>query len=515
MSGSLGAYPALMAGQGIQRQNSLMADPGQYLNWLNTANQLKLFPLEQQRMELGNQAIQLQMMGQQLEQNLVRQNAAIGLIQPLLMGEDGKPTKGISTQDVSRALADAVKTVPGWTAQDSAALMSTLPTGPNGQEDPVANRKWALQHWASLEMQRGHSQQALEMLGMRPGQVDTGQGIQGVGVSGPLTQSPGAITQQGGAVQTYPSRAQLMGQVGRPVTAEEAQTLGVPVGTIITETMAQRLQQQGAGNLAGPAGGGSAPASAPQPPPAPPVQQAPGASAPTQPPPAPQAQQTQGPKPVVSALAPGTSENMVASAGSVHEANVRAKNFATDMFPLNNALEDLDKAPTGKGSEAIHHFSSLLQTYSPEWLQRSLAFISPVMTPEQTTAYDLAKKYLTQGQLGAPGATRSNEGLSTAGAASPSVEITPEAAKLVLKGMIGLRRMEQAGTMAFNQSGLPPAAGDKFFANFATQADPRAYMFDKMTPQQRQQAITSIKDPAKRQAFMAQVQNAEQMGLFK
>src|SRR6478609_12145696 len=123
MSGSV-EYPALLAGQGVQRQNSLTADPGQYLNWLNTANQLKLFPLEQERLGLANQQLHLQNMGQQLEQNLVRQNAAIGLIQPLLMGDDGKPTKGISTQDVSRALADAVKTVPGWTAQDSAALMS-------------------------------------------------------------------------------------------------------------------------------------------------------------------------------------------------------------------------------------------------------------------------------------------------------------------------------------------------------------------------------------------------------
>ena len=495
MSGSV-AYPALLAGQGVQRNNTLMADPGQYLNWLNTANQLKLFPLEQERMGLVNQQLQLQNMGQQLEQNLVRQNAAVGLIQPLLMGDDGKPTKGISTQDVSRALADAVKTVPGWTAQDSAALMSTLPTGPNGQEDPAANRKWALSHWASLEMQRGHSQQALEMLGMRPGQVDTGQGIQGVGVSGPLTQSPGAISQQGAPVNTYPSRSQLIGQV-QWQDENGVQHYG---------TQAEYAAARGMGHALGPAVPVQ-PGSAPQ------GTQAPAAGAPVaQPPAAPQktAQLTDTAGPM-----PGTTENMVQSAAGVHEANARAKSFATDMFPLNNALEDLDKAPTGKGSEAIHHFSSLLQTYSPEWLQRSLAFVSPLMTPEQTTAYDLAKKYLTQGQLGAPGATRSNEGLSTAGAASPSVEITPEAAKLVLKGMIGLRRMEQAGTMAFNQSGLPPAAGDKFFANFATQADPRAYMFDKMTPQGRQQAIASIKDPAKRQAFMAQVQNAEQMGLFK
>jgi hypothetical protein len=210
---------------------------------------------------------------------------------------------------------------------------------------------------------------------------------------------------------------------------------------------------------------------------------------------------------------PGQAENAVQSAGAAHEANARAKTFASDMWPLEQGLQELDAAPTGKGSEAAHHISSLLQTYGPGWIQRALSFVSPVMTPEEVSAYDVAKKYLTQVQLGGPGATRSNEGLSTAGAASPSVEITPAAARLVLKGMIGLRRMEQEGTLEFNQSGLAPDAYDKFQTKFATSADPRAYMFDKFTPQQRQQIISGL-SPAKRQAFIAQVERAEKNGIL-
>ena len=55
---------------------------------------------------------------------------------------------------------------------------------------------------------------------------------------------------------------------------------------------------------------------------------------------------------------------------------------------------------------------------------------------------------------------------------------------------------------------------DKFQTKFATSADPRAYMFDQMTPAERQQTLSSFKDSGKRQAFISQVQRAEKNGVL-
>jgi hypothetical protein len=212
---------------------------------------------------------------------------------------------------------------------------------------------------------------------------------------------------------------------------------------------------------------------------------------------------------------PGTPEAETASAMSAHGANVRAASFATDMFPLTQAQKALATAPTGKGSEAVHDVSSYINTFAPTALQKALSFISPAMTSDQVAAYDEAKKYLTQGQLGQSGANRSDAGLTTAGAASPSTTISKEAAQLVLRGMIGLRRMEQDGTVQFNASGQPPAAYDQFMTKFSTTADPRVYTFDQMTPAERNQTMTALaKTPAKQAAFVAAVEQAEKNGIM-
>ena len=136
------------------------------------------------------------------------------------------------------------------------------------------------------------------------------------------------------------------------------------------------------------------------------------------------------------------------------------------------------------------------------------------MTPEQVKAYDEANKYLTQGQLGAPGATRSNEGAAIAGAATPSVTVSKEAAQEVLRGMIALRRMEQAGTLAWQQSGAPPNQYGTFMSSYATKADPRVFMFDQLTPEQRQKLQTDLTKQGKWNQFAGQVYAAERSGVL-
>ena len=327
--------------------------------------------------------------------------------------------------------------------------------------------------------------------------VSTGQGQFGTTLAPRGAPNAGQLTPAGIQAPEFPATSTNMQQVTwidasgvqhQGTAAQRAIALGIPAGSLgPSGQQAGGAQPGAAGGLGGVVGTGGP--VGPQNPPR--LGQNPAGS-------------TAGPM-------PGTPEALGASAMSSHVANERAATFASDMFPLTQAQTALAAAPTGKGSQAVHDVSSYINTFQPAVVQKALNFatLGISMTPDQVAAYDEAKKYLTQGQLGQTGAARSDQGLSTAGAASPSTTISKEAAQLVLQGMIGLRRMEQEGTLEFNNSGLPPAGYDHFMTQFSTRADPRVYTFDQMTPQQRAQALAKGGP-----AFQAAVQRAEQNGIL-
>jgi hypothetical protein len=217
---------------------------------------------------------------------------------------------------------------------------------------------------------------------------------------------------------------------------------------------------------------------------------------------------------------PGFEDTTKAAAAQQVAMTARAQGFANDMFPLLKANEQLKLAPTGPGTEAGYEMSGLLQSRTPEWFQRAAAYASHLipgvpnlMTPEETTAYSEANKYLTAAQLAVPGATRSNEGGATASAASPSVHIPKPAAQAVLQSMIGLRRMEQDQVMQWQQSGLPVQALPGFVSKFQTTADPRVYVWDQLSKQQQSKTLESM-SPAQRKTFMDQITRADNHGIY-
>jgi len=219
------------------------------------------------------------------------------------------------------------------------------------------------------------------------------------------------------------------------------------------------------------------------------------------------------PPPVAAANPPGFEDLIKAQVARQNAMNDRAQNYASDMFPLLKAKQELGIAPTGHGSEAAYNISSLMRTYTPEWAQKALSTFTPVMTPEQTDAYAQANKYLTMAQLGVQGAGRSDAGLSTAGQASPSVTIPNAAAKIVVDNMIGLRRMEHDQALQWQQSGLPIQALQGFVTGFQTKVDPRVYIWDQYTPEQRSKIASKMK-PAQYRSFMQQVDAADRRGIY-
>lgn len=479
MSGTGGVDDSipLRAGQGVQQQNPLQTI-GQFAGIQNAINQNKLFPLVQQQMQLANQRSGVGLQSDQ--SSLIQQQRQLGYasLAPLLA------KKGpLTLDDVTSGLAGFEKS-GGVSAPVLNELQHIQLTG-NPTVDDANFRAHILANTQAPAAATG---------AVTPANVtfDTGTGVVGGTQGARGLPGQGELTVQGGQVDQYPSRTTQL----QPVSWKDAN------GVEHQGTMAEWAHAHDADSSIGPA----TPSAAPAKPAAIPGN---GAYVPRGA--ASDAKPSGGP---IQGPSPGTAENLAASAISAHNANVRASTFASDIFPLQQAQTALANAPTGKGSQIAHDASAYIGTFGGPALQKALSFISPVMTPDQQAAYDEAKKYLTQGQLGVPGATRSNEGQSAAGAASPSTEISPAAAKLVLKGMIGLRRMEQDATLSFNKSGFPPSAYDKFQTEFATKADPRAYTFDQMTPAERQQTMSSFKDPAKRQAFIAQVQRAEQNGVL-
>lgn len=433
---------------------------GQFAGVQNALNQNRLFPGQQQ---LQQQAVQSGAVGLAQKTN----QAAYQAITPLLALPQGEITHSALTSALGSAEGNLGIPTHGVLSD----IMSTAPSGDGPEFD---------QKIRSMIVGRAMTSPESSVAGVTgtPSVMGNGQVNQPGVVAGPGASGFGGFRPTGGGVQQFPSTGQLMG----PVQWQDAS------GTTHYGTAAGYATARGIpGAALGPAV--AVPAAAPA------------------------APMGNGHYPVplsnTTGPAPGTPETSLAQVPGAQATADRVAHYQSDMFPLMQAQKALANAPTGLGSEAAHTASSYLNTFAPPVLQRALSFVSPIMTPEETSAYDEAKKYLTQGQLGTPGATRSNEGLNTAGAASPSTQITKEAAQLVLKGMVALRRMEQDEGQSWLASGLPVSQFNQFRANFQKQADPRVYTFDQMTPTQRQQTVTSIKDPTKRAAFIAAVQRAE------
>ena len=191
----------------------------------------------------------------------------------------------------------------------------------------------------------------------------------------------------------------------------------------------------------------------------------------------------------------------------------RVAGFKADMYPLESAYTELGNARSGRGLELIHNLSSRFNTLGPAGLQRFMGAWSPLMTPEEVSAYDQANKFFAQMSQRSEGAARSDLGLTQANTANPSMAISNQAARILTQGAIGMRRMEQDEGQGFLNSGQPVAELNKYRAQFQKDVDPRVYTFDMMAPGQRAKLLTGM-DPARRSAFVAAVQRAEANGVL-
>ncbi len=160
------------------------------------------------------------------------------------------------------------------------------------------------------------------------------------------------------------------------------------------------------------------------------------------------------------------------------------------MQPIEGVITALSGADTGKGSEILNSIRGSVQDIAPSFLQRMMP--AGVMDTERRKAFDEAMKYSTQMQLAAPGGSRSNEGSATAGAATPGTHIGNAAALELARAALAQRRLEQVGTLLFNQSGKGAGQYDKHVGSWATSVDPMGLVVDKMSQEQRAAYVRSI-----------------------
>jgi hypothetical protein len=528
MTGGIDSSIPLQAGKGVQQPNPLQMI-GEFAQAKNALNNLQLFSGQQQ---LQQQAIQ----GGQVNLANLQNASAYRAMTPLLAGGP------ITHDSLTTALGSIESNLGLPTHQIINDVLATGGGGDGPQFDAKVRALIASRSQTSPES-------AVAMATPRQGMVDYGPGIQPVNIAPPGSPNVGQVTPVGGAftkgvgpqyvqtgagnvptnngqptgpvipnapspgdqnqlVQTWnPNTKQfdytprlnvapMVNGVGQPVAGGAAPVPGLPQNGRIQPPQANVAPM---GNGAGQPVGGSA---------------APGPGMPTngrsQPPQAPAM------PPANAAASPPLGTQQEAEAAAVHAgaARERANNYQSTIFPIEGALTSLQGADTGKGGEVLNTIRSYLGDTPLKYVSDFVP--STFSDQDKRTLYDEAQKYTTGMAIGGPGGSRSDAGNQASAAANPNVHISNAAAVAVTKSILAQRRMDQTGTLAFNNSGLPANQYDQFMNSWNTQQDPRAYAIDKMDPTDRANMAQSLggKNTAAYQRFKGSVQAAIDAGVI-
>lgn len=185
--------------------------------------------------------------------------------------------------------------------------------------------------------------------------------------------------------------------------------------------------------------------------------------------------------------------------------NVAGSN--TRIFQTQKALDLLAQTATGRGTETRNDVLGYLSAFP------GVKSLMPQSAIDSVHSYDELNKYLTQ----AASATAQQFGqgtdtkLATALSSNASTHINNLAAKDVLRANLGLEKTQQAQMASFEASGLPEKDYSSFAAKWATNNDPRAFIADKLSDQERQAMIKSMSD-AEKKTFVGTLRRAVKGG---
>lgn len=454
----------LRAGQGAQQANPLQ-QIGQFAGIQNALNEAKLFPGRLQQQGIATQ-------GQQLGLAKAQNSAAYQAGLPIVANPN------FTLDDLTGAMGSAEKNM-GIPTHQVVTDIASLPQAPNTPEWRQAVKQVM---FSRAQVDPGAAASILapsEGPTLSTGQVDTPT------LRAPISSlNPGSLTPNGSVTKVL-TPSELATQVNRPATADDAARLGVPAGTPLTETMLQRLNQQGAGALTGPAGAAGTPG-APSPlgtgrlPAAlrnPSAAASPNAGAPTAP----------AGGAIVGGQSPSQSAEMQTrgadSAHAFQQYSASGNQAQGQGATLGNMLADTNQFTTGP--QGVNNFKA--------WLVRNGAAIGTTFGIDQNKVSANESFDKLANQIADAQGAGSDARLTVTQHANPSSQLSPTGVDSIIRQLQGNADWTQARA---NLAAKWPHQDDRagFDSYYRDKLDPRAFQFSRMTPQQKVDYAKNLSD---------------------
>ena len=177
---------------------------------------------------------------------------------------------------------------------------------------------------------------------------------------------------------------------------------------------------------------------------------------------------------------------MVGAVQGYNHAVEAGGNYAVRVNPLRQSipiLERMKTTDTGGITERLNDLRSAAQSLGA----------GPLLgiDPEKIKDFNELKKYFAQYSVQASAAMgpKTNEGMVAAVTSNPNVKMDRLSALDLSKVALGVERMRQAGILAFQDLVRSGQAHEnqfnRFMLDWGTRMDPRAFVYDLMTKEQR------------------------------
>ena len=321
-----------------------------------------------------------------------------------------------------------------------------------------------------------------------PGTMTNGQAVQPGAIQSGYMQSQGApgFVPSGQPIQQYPSRSELASRVEGPV-GPNGESTQVPLGSITPASLG--------GAAAAGLGDGSLPPALRNPNAAPAAASG-GAAAPASP----------------GAVSTGLGPAQVAAQSKTGDTGAIAFNDISALggraqaqnATLSNMLNDANQFVTGPGQDKIKQFQSVMQKYAPG-VAASLGIKSEAVAAN--VSFDKLAAQIADAQ-----GAGSDARLAVNQAANPSSHLDANGVQLVIRQLQGnndyLMARRQLAAQYPNKADV-----QGFEANIGSKLDPRAFQYNRLTPEQKATYYKNLpanEKPGFQKSYLA----AQQAGLL-
>jgi hypothetical protein len=212
----------------------------------------------------------------------------------------------------------------------------------------------------------------------------------------------------------------------------------------------------------------------------------------------------------------GEAKSREASTDTAIALRNRNSHYAEDMYPINGLIDALEKVGpkgSGPGKEELNTLKSALYAFS-DWvpgLDKQLG--DPEMMGDFAKGVKFAKQLASSvaNNVG----PHTNEGLTTAFASSPNMNMLNLPAKDLAKSIYGLRNMQQVMMIQAQKEGVPNSGLARWTQNnWSLRVNPAGFMWDRLDDTERDRVIhkiETIKDPNRRAAEMTKLRNSVEL----